>query len=311
MRRGVGRALLSLLGGSAVGYIFSVERECDGASLGSFLRRRCLASASLVRSLKRVEGGITIGGEPRAVNALVHAGDRVGINPPPDRGFLPPCGTDVPVVYESGGVIVYDKPAGMATHPTLNYPDGTLANVYSALCAARGLEGAGFRPVGRLDKNTSGLVVAAKDRYAAPIVGASHRKSYLALVEGDVARGGSVELPIGRAEGSIISRCVRADGDFAATDYEVLRRFKRYTLLRVVTRTGRTHQIRVHMAAVGHPLAGDDMYGGGRGLIARHALHCERTLFFDPFARRAVCLQSPLPDDMRAALRALAPFEMT
>lgn len=290
-------------------YTFSVSREYDGSSLGSFLRRHCLVSASLVRSLKRCEGGILLGGEPCAVNRQVREGDVVEIALPPDRGFLEPCEIEVPVAYESGSVIVYDKPAGMATHPTLNYPDGTLANVYSALGMKRGLEGAEFRPIGRLDKNTSGLVVAAKDRYSAPLVSSSHRKSYLALVEGDVAHGGTVELPIGRAEGSIISRCVREDGDFAATDYEVVRRFDSHTLLRIVTRTGRTHQIRVHMAAIGHPLAGDDMYGGGRGLIGRHALHCAVTEFFDPSSGGTVRVESPLADDIAAALERLGDAE--
>lgn len=155
-----------------------------------------------------------------------------------------------------------------------------------------------FRPVNRIDKNTSGLVLAAKNSFAAPLLAAHFQKVYRALAEGILPRGeGTIELPILRAEGSIICRRTGKEGKPSRTDYRVLAAAGGHTLLRAVPVTGRTHQIRVHFAALGHPLAGDDLYGGSRALIGRQALHAEEITFQSPFAPQPVRVCAPLPED--------------
>ena len=279
-------------------YEFKVEQRDEGSRLGAFLRRSGV-SCTLLRSLKYREDGIEVDGARARTDLVLRAGQTAAIQVPDAETALPPSDAAVPVVYESRDVLVYDKPAGMATHPTLNQREGTLANVYAALLISRGQTGS-FRPTNRLDRNTSGLVLASKSRFGTEALAKSARKRYLALVEGDVAADGEVVAPIGRSDGSIISRCVREDGQFAHTVYRVERRFGSHTLLSVETLTGRTHQIRVHMAHIGHPLAGDDMYGGSRARIGRHALHCGFLTFTEPVTGESVSLESPLPDDLRA-----------
>lgn len=283
-------------------YYFETGPEWAGSSLGRFLRKKCMLSASLVRSLK-AEDGIFVDGISKHTDYVISGTEKVHISLSDDEGFLSPCEVQVPVIYESEGVIVFDKPAGMATHPTLNFPDGTLANVYARMCMEHGLPGASFRPVSRLDKNTSGLLPAAKDRYAAAVLADSHSKEYTAVVEGKIEKDGTVELPIGRADNSIIQRIVSPSGDYSLTEYHVIDSSDDFSLLKVITHTGRTHQIRVHMSATGHPLAGDDMYGGSVTRISRHALHCSKLSFYDPSADRVVSLTSSLPDDMLELLK--------
>ncbi len=285
-------------------YEFLVGEEYDGKKLAAFLRAGCSLSCSLVRSLKHIDGGILLDGGNAHTDAVLSAGQKVTVSLPEPENELSQCDTEVPILYEDGDALVYDKPAGMATHPTLNAPNGTLANVYAALLASRGERGA-FRPINRLDRNTSGALLAAKTRYAAPLLAKSAAKVYIAVCEGDIPDDeGTIDAPIGRADGSIISRCVRADGERSVTHYEVLERFGTHTLLRLRLETGRTHQIRVHMSHVGHPLAGDDLYGGSRGLIARHALHCASMSFTTPEGK-TVSVQSPLCADMLELIAAL------
>ena len=279
-------------------YRFRVTEQQDGRSLGSFLRTTAQLSASLLRSLKQTEGGIAVDGVPSKTDRRVWAGETVVIRMREDERLLSPYRVFVPMPYESECLVLYDKPAGMATHPTLNHPDGTLANVYAAHCLDGGLTGGSFRPINRLDKNTSGLVLAAKDRYAAARLSGAVHKSYLAVAEGDIAQDGIIDRPIGREDSSIIRRCVREDGQPSVTEYTVLARGGGHSLLNIVTRTGRTHQIRVHLASVGHPLAGDDLYGGSTGHIARHALHCASMAFRDPLHGRVYAFRSGLPEDM-------------
>ncbi len=286
-------------------YEFEVKTEDEGSRLGAFLRRRGV-SCTLLRALKCREDGIAVDGLRAKTDLVLRAGQIAAICVPDSGTPLEPCATCVPVVYESREAIVYDKPAGMATHPTRNQPGGTLANVYAALLASRGQTGS-FRPTNRLDRNTSGLVLAAKGCFGVEALARSARKRYLALVEGDLREGGEVIAPIARADSSIISRCVREDGRFAHTKYEIVRRFGSHTLLEVTTLTGRTHQIRVHMAHIGHPLAGDDMYGGRLDLMERQALHCGALRFTEPFTGEEIALKSPVPADLRAALDKLSP----
>ena len=289
-------------------YEFVVDALSDQKKLGPFLRS-CGISCSLLRTVKYLENGLMVDGVRAKTDLVLHAGQRVEVAAPcaPENPLVP-CDEPVPVVYESEDVIVYDKPAGMATHPTRNQPEGTLANVYAALMRRRGLSDA-FRPTNRLDKNTSGLVLAAKTRFAANSLAKSSDKRYLAIVQGELRGEGRVDAPIGRDPDSIIRRCVLEGGQPSVTEYRVLRTLRGHTLVELHTLTGRTHQIRVHMAYLGHPLAGDDLYGGSRALIGRHALHCSRLWFDDPRSSQRIQVQSEMPQDMQALLERLKTVE--
>ena len=197
-----------------------------------------------------------------------------------------------------------DKPAGVAVHPTLNYPDGTLANGWLEHLRGQGRQGV-FRPVNRIDKNTSGLVLLAQNAFAAPLLAGSAAKCYLAIVQGTLPPGqGAVDAPIARRGDSIIGRCVAPEGKPSRTEYTVLASGPRYSLLACRPVTGRTHQIRVHMAHIGHPLAGDSLYGGPMADMSRHALHCAVVRFCHPVTGAPVRVECPLPADMAALCRA-------
>ncbi len=285
-------------------YVFVVDDANNNKKLGAFLRGAGV-SASLIRSVKYQADGLLVDGQRAKTNAIVHTGQRVRVAAPmADDNPLSACETDVPIAYESDDVLVYDKPAGMATHPTRNQPDGTLANVYAALMRSRGSADA-FRPTNRLDRNTSGLVLAAKTRFAASRLAQSATKRYFAVVEGNLAGAGTIDAPIGRDAQSIIRRCVCTDGQPSVTEYRAVQPLRGHTLVEVRTLTGRTHQIRVHMAHIGHPLAGDDLYGGSTGEIDRHALHCATLWFNDPVSGMQVEVNSPLPADLRALVERL------
>ena len=278
---------------------FPVEERFDGCTLRDFLGRMGV-SAGLVRQVKRA-GGFFADGRPLRTCDRVAAGMTVRFALPPEPPTtVAPQDLPLTVAYEDEHAILLDKPAGTAVHPTLNYADGTLANAYMGLLARRGKAGV-FRPVNRLDRNTSGLVLCAKNAFAAPLLAESAEKWYLALLEGTPpAEKGLIDAPIGRAPGSIILRCVCSGGKPSRTEYQVVRRCGRYTLVWARTLTGRTHQLRVHFAHIGCPLAGDDLYGGGRGAIARHALHCGCIEFKRPADGQIVRVESPLPPDMAA-----------
>jgi 23S rRNA pseudouridine1911/1915/1917 synthase len=292
----------------------------QGILVRNFLRR-CAVSTDLARAVKFHGGGFYADGQPILANRRVFAGQVLSFDLPPDEagGVEPQPEIPVRVVYEDDFAIVLDKPAHLAVHPTLNYPRDTLANGYAALMAARG-ESPVFRPVNRIDKDTSGLVLAAKNAYAAPLLAERVQKLYLAIAQGELPLGqGVIDAPIGRREGSIIGRCVTPEGKPSRTEYTVECAGNDLSVAACVPVTGRTHQIRVHFASIGHPLAGDDLYGGSRARIGRQALHCARQTFYVPEGRRCadgfrfamplrmreITVESPLPPDM-AALATLA-----
>ena len=300
--------------------IFPVPPEADGALLRNFLRR-CAVSTELARAVKFHGSGFFADDVPILANRRVQAGQTIRFALPADGpGVEPQPEIPVRVVYEDAFAVVLEKPPHLAVHPTLNYPRDTLANGYAAWAAAHG-ESPVFRPVNRIDKDTSGLVLAAKHAYAAPLLARNVEKLYYAVVEGELPLGpGVIDAPIGRQAESIIGRCVPPDGKPSRTEYTILKAENGLSLAACVPVTGRTHQIRVHFASIGHPLAGDDLYGGHRDRIARQALHCARQSFRVPAYSevpggirletpveehaRTVAVESPLPEDMRALLDA-------
>lgn len=203
------------------------------------------------------------------------------------------------IAYEDDFLLILDKPAGMLTHPTVNESGSTLYDLVAAYYQQKNITAA-VHPVSRLDRNTSGLVIFAKE----PII--QHwlsqqdiGKEYLAIVNGSLPQNaGIIEAPIARKEGSIIERCVHPDGKYAKTAYKVIACNKNKTLLQVRLFTGRTHQIRVHLAHIGYPLFNDNLYGTP-GPQQRHALHAFKLSFIHPVSDQPLEITRALPEDLR------------
>lgn len=292
---------------------WTVQPGEENMLLRDFLRRRGV-SASLARAVKTA-GGFFCDGASVHTNARLSAGQRISfVLPPEPPTDVLPQSLPLEIIYEDAHAMVLNKPAGQTVHPTRGYADGTLANAFRGVMAARGADTV-FRPVNRLDKGTSGLVLCAMNAYAAPLLAASAQKVYYAVAEGEIEPdSGAIDTPIALAHGSLIQRCVcRQDGQGrpSRTEYTVLASGGGHTLLRVVPITGRTHQIRVHFASIGHPLAGDDLYGGSTAHLARPALHCGQLSFLPPEEGPRRTFKAAFPGDIRALLAACGMEEGT
>ena len=282
----------------------TVPAGMDGKTVKDVARSLLSLSSTRLKKAKRVPGGVRVNGQDVFVTHVVRAGDEVSIlieqEGAASAGVVPTPGA-VDVVYEDEYLLVLNKPANMPVHPSAGHYDDSLAN----RCAAR--FGGVFRPVNRLDAGTSGLMVAARDAHVhALLCRALHtgdfERRYLAVAEGAFAeKQGVVDAPIARVEGSAIKRCVSPDGQRAVTHYRVLRNNSRFSLVELTLETGRTHQIRVHMAHLGHPLAGDFLYGTeDKELISRAALHAFHLRLTHPITGQTLEFERELPEDMRA-----------
>ena len=211
-----------------------------------------------------------------------------------DKLLEPNPDLKVPIAFENESLIVFDKPSGVPVHPSAKHQGDTLGNCFSSM-----FEGLAFRPVNRLDRDTSGLCLVAKSTYSASLLQKNFSKVYYAGVHGITDGYGTIDAPIARERESIITRCVREDGQKAVTHYTRILCSEKYSLLEIHLETGRTHQIRVHLSHIGHALAGDDLYGGLRDDISRQALHCGELSFSDPVSGKTITVKSDIPDDIR------------
>lgn len=287
----------------------TVLPEEEGRMVKGILRGSLQLSYTLLKSLKWRENAILLNGQSVHVNAIVHAGDvvSVALSERTPREDLYCENTAAPnIVYEDEDLLVLNKPAGVAMHPKAD--DAAAPSLAVMLTGYLG-EGSVPHFVSRLDKGTSGLLIAAKsgyvhDRLRRALHSSELRREYRAVAVGQVTPPcGVIAAPIGRADGSIIRRCVREDGLVSRTEYEVLQTTERFTLLRLRPETGRTHQLRVHMAYLGHPLAGDWLYGTeDKNLIARPALHSYELWFTQPVTGQEMHFTASIPQDMQRLL---------
>ncbi len=256
---------------------------------------------SLVRRLKYEPNGLQVNGEAAKTNRILQKGQQVCVQLPMDDCAVDAQEIPLSIVYEDEHVMVLDKPAGLVMHPTRSHKEGTLANGFAHLMQQRGKSQA-FRPIGRLDADTSGLVLCAMNRYAAPPLAKSLKKMYVCLVEGALYEDGCVTAPLSNREDSVVIQCVSEFGKESITEYTALATTGEISLLAVRPKTGRTHQIRVHMAHLGHPLLGDGLYGGKQIQMQRHALHCAE-ISFCMFCDEQKQFVSPLAHDMMRILQ--------
>ena len=275
---------------------FEVTENENGSSALNFLKKRGFSARS-VADLKK-NGSLMRNGVLLRTIDRVFSGDKIEAAVAEDgKPLEPDFSVRAKIVAENEDFIVFDKPAGVPVHPSICHRLGTLGNYFSALYPDRA-----FRPIHRLDNNTSGLVLCAKNSAAALSLSKTARKTYYAVVSGEIDKAGEINLPIGRTEDSIIKREVRSDGAPAVTLYKPLLVKNGRTLLEITLKTGRTHQIRVHFSYLGHALLGDDLYGGDCSEITRHALHCGKMCFTVPFSEKQTELEIPLPEDMARLL---------
>jgi 23S rRNA pseudouridine1911/1915/1917 synthase len=260
------------------------------------------------------EGFVLLNGQSARPSQKVRLGDKVSLTVPPPRGSdLVPQSIPLTVVYQDDALIVIDKLAGLSVHPGPGHSDGTLVNALLARCPDIKGVGGVIRPgiVHRLDKDTSGLMVVAKTEQAHQSLSAQFKehtvaKGYLALVIGTVKPAdGRVDAPIARDPRNRKRMAVVMGGREARTRYRVIERLNEYSLLEVYPETGRTHQIRVHLTYLGHPLLGDGVYGKRSPLLDRHFLHAHHLGFRHPTSGEPLEFRSALPDDLQHAVESL------
>ena len=282
--------------------VFVVPVSYDGVSLKGFLRGYVCLSARQTARLKRQPDGITRNGAPVIAPDLLRAGDRIVLLFPEDDKIPAAVPLEIPVIYEDSDLLVLNKPAYMPMYPCPGHDRDSLANAVAYHQLSCG-ERYAFRPVYRLDRDTTGLVLLAKNSFAAAKLAGNVRKTYLAVCEGILIGSGVIDLPIGLKLGHSIQRAVVPSGIRAVTRWRAVKAGQNYSLVAVRLKTGRTHQIRVHFSSCGHSLAGDDMYGGGLTAIGRQALHCSEIRFLHPVTGKRMRLFSVLPQDMNRLCR--------
>lgn len=314
---------------------YEVPHEACGLTLGKYLYDRLKLSRTLVRRAKNSEG-LLVNGQPARTSYILAGGERVELRVSAVGNVTPEL-MPLVIIYEDEWCLVVDKPAGVVVHPVKDYDHGTLANGVAYHLRERGEEVVA-RPVQRIDRNTSGLVLFAKNPAVAGQLAAELQKHkldrrYLAFVHGQVPPAqGRIDVPIRRvwghpvareaavgprlpeqeallaaaaAEGKVLRDDWKAAGQRAVTDWEVLQRWPDVTLLALRLETGRTHQIRVHMAYLGHPLVGDELYGGEGAILGRQALHAASLAFVHPVTGELLQLESTLPPDLVALMQRL------
>lgn len=285
-----------------------VSVEQSGRTVRSLLKYELGLSTARINRLKRTDTGLAANGSRVFTNAVLQAGDRltVDLNAAEHPTAIPPVPMKLDIVYEDGHLLILNKPAPLAVIPSSLSPgEPTLAGGLASYLG----ENFSFHPVNRLDRGTTGLMVVAKsgfihDRLRRALHSSGFFRQYQAVCTGvPQPQSGTVELPVGRAPGSAIRRQVCPDGQPAFTDYRVLAAGGGFSLVELTPRTGRTHQLRLHMAALGCPLAGDWLYGTeDPALIARPALHAARLELIHPVTGEPLSFTAPLPEDMTTVL---------
>lgn len=282
--------------------IFTVPSECDNMKALTFLKEKCGLSSRMITRLKREKDGILMDGKILRTVDFVLQGKTVEINLPSEHSSIEPIDGELDIVFEDDHFLIVNKPPAMPVHPVKQHQTDTLANIVSYYCSRRD-EDFIFRAINRLDKDTSGLVIIAKNRFCANALKGKVSKIYYALCHGRLDGEGTIKAPIGLCEDSKMVRHILTEGTVAITHYKSLFSCDEYSYLELWLETGKTHQIRCHMSSLGHPLLGDDLYGGSLEKIARQTLHCGRISFVHPVTNNMVDVCADIPEDMKNILK--------
>ena len=292
---------------------FRIEKEQNGIILLFYLQKVLSLSHACITGLKKEPDGILLNGSHVTVRAVLSEGDLLSLKleDTAEQSQIAPCRLPFDVLYEDADVIAVCKPPNMPTHPSHGHYEDTLANAAAWYFREQGKPFV-FRAVNRLDRDTSGVVLLAKNKRAAAILSQSMQqhlihKSYAAILYGRLPEdSGVIQRPIRRRLPSVIEREVCADGEGAEaiTAYRVELRVGRFTLVTALPRTGRTHQLRVHFASLGYPIAGDTLYGTEESGACAHrqALHCMTLSFPHPTGGGVISVTASLPEDMHRLL---------
>ena len=281
---------------------YTVPQEYSDRPLLHFLKGHLKLSTKITQSLRHTEGSVTANDRVVRMIDNVYENELVTIRIP--EKSTPPllCDMELDIIYEDEDILVLNKPAGISAHPTRRHPNGTLANGVANYIISNGGSEAAGRAIGRLDKGTSGVIVFAKNSLSAYRLNGKIKKTYYAIIKGDVNDSGTIDTPIYRPDPGKTIRAVsteREDALPAVTHWQVAERHNNKILLKVNIETGRTHQIRVHFSSIGFPLIGDDMYGGEvTENLSRPGLHCAKAEFLHPTTNEPVVFEAKLPDDI-------------
>ncbi len=300
---------------------FSISQDDAGKTVLSFLRSKLKISTSALASLKRINMGICVNGAHVTVRYVLRDGDIISIVSKDTfedvNDAVEPHPLPLDILFENDDIFVIDKPPFMPTHPSHNHTDDTLANALAYIYKERG-EPLVFRPIGRLDRNTSGISVIARNAISASFMhyARSHslmQKKYIALLTGRISCDSCWHITktyMKRMHDSVIIRCVGEESDSesfeAITHWRVLFANDKISLVEAIPETGRTHQLRVHFSYLGHPIIGDDIYGTESEIIPRHALHAYSLSMPIPYADEITTFISMPPLDMQKAFFSLS-----
>lgn len=289
--------------------IFKVAAEDEGLKLREYLKSKQKLSSRLIKGAA-LEGRITVNEKITKLNYVVKCNDEIAFNVVKEESQnIDPEKMDIEVVHEDSDIIVVNKRPGIVVHPTKSYPNGTLANGLLYYFKEKG-ENCIVRLVSRLDMDTSGLIIIAKNQFshmalARDMSSENFEKGYLAIIHGNMKESqGIINLPIYRTGGDTIRRIVDERGQESVTHFKVVESFNKGDLVELILETGRTHQIRVHLTHLGHPLYGDSLYGveDDSDYIGRQALHAYKLRFPHPRTGEILDLKTELPQDMKELL---------
>lgn len=290
-------------------FTYEITNEYDGMKVYEYLRRQGFSRQNLT-DIRFKEYPIFVNEQRVYRNHILKAKDllKIYINEQDNSKNIPPVDIPIEVLFEDEDILVVNKPSGMPIHPSLNNYENSLGNAVMFYYNSRGYDFV-YRCINRLDRDTSGPVIIAKNIISASVLGDQQKnggiqKEYVAIVSGNVTDdAGTINLPIGRVKESSIERRVDYEnGKDAVTNYWTVFRNDDYSVVKLKLDTGRTHQIRVHMKAIGHPLAGDFLYNPSDKTMDRQALHVRYISFLHPISKKTMEITVPIPSDMRVLI---------
>lgn len=291
-------------------YNYKVKKEDEGQTINQILRSNFTFSARFKTKMK-YQSLIDLNNTPTAGNIKPKAGDIISVRLPVEQSHFEIEDIPIDIIYEDDDILIINKQNGITVHPTKGHPNNTLANGLMKYLQDSN-QTFKIRFCNRIDMDTSGIVIVAKNSNAQfeiskQMNNGTLTKKYLAIIEGTLDKNMTIDLPVGRPSLERYQREVMLNGGKEAkTDVKIIEKFKDYTLVELTIHTGRTHQIRVHMSHIGHPLAGDDLYGGKKEIINRQALHAKYISFKHPISGEIIKINADIPIDMKDAIKELS-----